>query len=389
MKNLFTDLESQFERLDAKSNELLRDLEQKALNASKRIDNTYQTSYSIIRKIFNLKREELISQVEKSFRESLKSLHRQDVLFRSSSICLTRITTLILGQLKYENEFDIVKKFRYLELFNFFVELEIAHDQIDYFDVRITALSQHKLFIYSKRDCFLKIVNQKCEELSSRTIDKKLVFKSIICYDPWIATLFQDSVTKKYYLTIYDDSLNVISYKSFKFDNEESYLNLCSLDSKQVVCWMRNIRKCIIYDHKLNELAQLGQDTDISKPFYFCNTESNDGFLLDISDRKILFYFHDKTNNSNSIKIINRDTGLLDGIVDIPGDSVSKLIKFDSKSNIVMKRHPDVSIFLFDSNGNLLMSRTTTQFTNLIRFDISRNDEIVCYDTNKDKLFYF
>ena len=114
----------------------------------------------------------------------------------------------------------------------------------------------------------------------------------------------------------------------------------------------------------------------------------HDGFLLDVSQTKILFYFSN-LKNEHSIKIINRETGILDGVINIPFDNVSKLIKFDSKSNILMKSYPDNILRLYNSTGEFLMSRTTIQFTDLDRFDLNSSDEIVCYDRRNNKICYF
>ena len=386
---LILEIENKFVQIDKKLNESLAIIETNTSNVINKVEVTFQTICQLIKQQLNVKRADLLQHLDILFKQSINKKKTVstgknfDIFFNNSTVCVTKIASNILGIISFNNEFDIQKKFLYLELFNFFTEIEITNDQIDFFNFRITALSRCKLVVYSKKQHFLKIINQKCEELSSLEINSKLILKQIICFKNKIATLFQNNSTKNYYLIIYDENLNLTSYKSFAYD-----LSLCVLNSLQVICWKRKEHQCVIFDHDLNELIQIGQIKDINEPFYLCDGVEHDGFLLDVSQTKILFYFSN-LKNEHSIKIINRETGILDGVINIPFDNVSKLIKFDSKSNILMKSYPDNILRLYNSTGEFLMSRTINQFTDLDQFYLISSDEIVFYNRGNNKLCYF
>jgi hypothetical protein len=384
---LITSIELQFLDIDKKLTEIVHKLELNASNVVNKIEKCYTFKPALIRNEFNLKRNDLLNKLNLSLKQILKKSQNNttddDVYFTDSNLCITKIGTSILGRMRYVNDFDILKKFLYIHLFNFFTEIEISN-QIEFFYLKV--FNECKLFAYSKTTNSIKIINYKCEELNSKQIDANLTYKSIFCFEPNIAALYQHSVTKKYFLIIYDQYLNMISYKSFKSD-----LNLCSFHSDQVVCWLRNEHKIIVLDHFLNEIIEYGQDLNINDPFYFCDSIYNNGILLDVSETKILFYFFILDEpNQHKIKILNRKTGLLDGTIELLENNVSnRLIRFDSKSNIVMKSMSDNMINLYDSNGKFLLKKTTNQFIELVRFDLNKYDEIICYNRGQNKIVFF
>ncbi len=383
-----TELELQFVRIDSKLAELKEIKEKKAIDLIKQLESHSELVEPFIVNELNSRRDQLIAQLDVLFKQKIKTDKTFDWTLRlkSADFCVTKVASSLLGFYFYTDEFDIFKKFQYLSFYNLFTEIEI-NTQIEFFYLEV--LNRHKLFAYLKKESLLKILNHKCQELHSIEINSKLTFKSIKCCDTRIAALFQHSLNKKYYLIVYDEYLNIVSFRSFDLG-----LSLCSFNSAEVICWHWNKRKCVIFDHKLNITAEIGQDSSTAEPFYLCDSIKNTGTLLDVSEEKMLFYFSKFSNGSDleqhhEIKIINRKSGLLDGTINIPSNYLSKLIRFDSRSNILMKSFPDNMMNFYDQNGKLLINRTTPQFTDLIRFDLKKNDVIVCYNRNQNKIVFF
>ncbi len=144
-------------------------------------------------------------------------------------------------------------------------------------------------------------------------------------------------------------------------------------------------KKCIVFDFELQRIAFFGQCEDENEPFYFC-----DGIIIEASKQLILFYYYSESHPTHFIKIINRQTGLLNGVINIDFDYFSKMIRIDTESNILFKSYdPNNLLKYYDPRGNLIGLFCHNEFTKFSRIDLTKSDELICFDKTDNKIFFF
>lgn len=291
--------------------------------------------------------------------------------------------TYLIGSLVYGSKFSILKKLKYMDYLNQLenkIELVGEVNRVDH--VRSQILSLNRLFIYIRTPdakTFFKIFDSKCKELDSMEISEHLTYKNILTLNSQIVTLFYDQITKYYLLSVYDDELNLVKRKRLKRD-----INMCSLSKNEIICWDVKNKRCLVFDFDLKEISSFGQSDDPSAPFYF-----SDGIIIEASTELILFYYYSEDTPKHFIKIIDRQTGLLNGVIDIDFEYFSRIFLIDTESNILFKPlNPTNLLKYYDSRGNIIGMFSNNEFAKFRRIELTKSDELICFDKVDNKIFF-
>ena len=355
-------------------------------NLDEHIDKRVDLVELVFTKKLNSRRNYLIDQFDKKMRHHMKLIQlnygKSFFTFLPSKKTIYDCNFLI-GSLIYKNKFSILKKLKYMDYLN---QLENKIELIDelnyYFHVRALILNINRLFIYLRTKegkTFFKIFNNKCKEYISIEINDNLIYKNILAINAQIVCLFYHQSRKYFILSVYDDELNLL--RQTKIDYE---INLCSLSVNEVICWDVKNKKCLVYDFDLSLVDNFGQCEKEEEPFYFC-----DGIIIEASTQLILFYYYSESYPKHFIKIINRRTGLLNGVINIDFDYFSKMIRIDTESNILFKTYdPSNLLKYYDSNGKLIGLFSNNEFTKFSRIDLTKSDELICFDKTDNKIFF-
>lgn len=375
-----------FDHIDHKIDaiEQNKNVEFDQLNQS--IENHAILNEFIITNIIDEKRENMIFKLSTHYKNTLNFL-KQIENFKSIEFCESSLkledTSFVLGQLKYKNKFYLLKKFNYFDYIDQYLqEIKLIEDLIRFFNVRILILSPSRMFIYlrtNEGETFFKIFNHKCEEYYSIKVDPNLVYRNVLSHQSKIICLFNDPVKKHNILSVYNDDLSLVQTRVLDYN-----LMLCSLLDNEIICWNVSDTKCFVFDFSLNLVSSFGQLEDENEPFYFEN-----GILIESSKELFLIYYFDKEELKHFIKIINRSSGHLTGVIHFDFNFFSKMIRIDNKSNILVKLYePADELKYYDSNGNLLKVFRNTDLSKYNRIDLSQDDDIICYDKVEKKSFF-
>jgi hypothetical protein len=348
---------------------------------------------TVFTKTLNMRRNYLIDQIEKDLTTDLTTVKsnfdiENHIELDSLPLFLPSKKTIydcnfLIGSLIYCHKFTMLKKLKYMDYLNQLeYKTELLEELNDYFHVRALILNINRVFIYLRsRDAktFFKIFNNKCKELISIEICSSLVYKNILALNGQIVCLFYNQNQKYFLLSVYDDELNIIKRKRLDFD-----CNLCSLSVNEIICWDTKNHKCVVYDFQLEQIANFGQIDQENEPFYFA-----DGVIIEASTRLILFYYYRETNPVHYIKIIDRRTGMTSGVINFDFDSFSKMIRIDTESNILFKSYdPSNQLKYYDSTGKLIGLFSNNEFTKFSRIDLTKSDELICFDKTDNKIFF-
>ncbi|RMZ95033.1 hypothetical protein BpHYR1_034342 [Brachionus plicatilis] len=291
---------------------------------------------------------------------------------------------IILGNLKYKNNFYLLKKFNYFDFLNQCThQIQLNEELIRFFNVRILILSQNRFFVYLRTNdgaTYFKIYSNKCQEVYSIKVDSNLVYRNVLSHNSKIVCLFNDPLKNENILSIYKD--NLVLLESIYLDYN---LILCSLLENEIICWHASDNKCLIFDFGLNLMSKIGQIKLENEPFYFEN-----GILIESSKSLFLIYYFDKQELKHFIKILDRSNGRLTGVINFDFNYFSKMIRIDNLSNILVKLYePANEVKYYDSCGNLLKVFVNNDLAKYNRIDLSQEDDLICYDKVENKILFF
>ncbi len=221
------------------------------------------------------------------------------------------------------------------------------------------------------------MVNRNFEQIAHRYIHMDLNVHNIVAWDRKLACLFYSKSSRLFHLDLFDQHLSLKGSKSFNYN-----LKLCSMNDHEILCWNQSAEKCVVLDLDLNVLNEYGQSESVDRPFYFSG-----GTLIDASATRFLYYCADCDQQKQCIKIVDRETGDPIGQIDFDFLYFTKIIKLDSRSNILVKLSQNNLIQYYDPYGRLLNEFRINKFNSLIEFNLTRQDQIVCYDKGEKKIF--
>lgn len=381
MENFFINFNQKLKEIEVEKENLFELL-------LKKLDFLISKNENSIKAILNKRRDFLLTQLNKSF--SL-CFAQASILFKNCLVKFIESTaridesSLLIGNLVYNKKFSILKKFSYFNYLNQYInEIELNEELIRFSNVRILILNQNRLFSYlrtNENKTYFKIFNKKWQELNSIGVDAMLIYRNVISWNSTVASLFYNpAVGEKNILSVYNEDLKLKANRSFNFN-----LNLCCISENEIICWNTDENISIIFDFNLNVLKTFGQDLNEGEPFYFAN-----GILIEGSPSLLLFYFCNQEEQTHFIKIIDRKTGILSGVINFEFNYFSKMIRIDNESNILVKLYePSNELKYYDSKGTLLKVFTHNDLTKFSRIDLSQNDDIICFDKTDNKILFF
>lgn len=140
----------------------------------------------------------------------------------------------------------------------------------------------------------------------------------------------------------------------------------------------------------------IGQEQHPNEPFYFPPGSPSTN-LIDVSTGLILVYSADEVNQTQTVSIVNRWSGLVQGEIKFGFNSFPNMIKLDSKSNILVRTCDEpAAIKYFDSSGNLLCQlvgsfNNPNRFVRFNRIDLNRlrNDQLACFCKEDRNILFF
>ena len=306
----------------------------------------------------------------------------------------TKNTQLIIGDLTYgQTGFSLTKKLKHLPFLNQFEEIILGNREENQrcLNVKVLLLDKRKIFFYLKLEetsSTLKVCSRsQMNVLACKNIDEKLnyTYRNVMTWGCRIVTLFRKPNDKlKNELSVYDDYLR-LTCSPLCFDGNE--VNLCSVNDKEIYCWLNMTKKCHVYSiNNLDLLKCFGQEINPLEPFYFSN-----GVLLDARHDLMLFYFYDKDRFKQSIKIFNGLDGIECSHLNLEWNYFAKMFKIDSDRNVLVKFYEPYNLIqvFHGLDGVLIREVTNDEFFKFNRIDLTRNDEIVCFDKARNSIFIF
>lgn len=385
-QNELFSVENRFEKLNEHIDFIIKQKEENFRACSEHIEAQSSKTEHGLPEILNNHRTELLNKLKCHLEENII----KNTSFGSPSTTVRykpskeniEQSEILLGKLIYKHSFDIQQKLRYFPFIQP-VEMNISDDLVKPLDVhlRILVLSDYKVFVYtrtSQQTNLLRVFDKKWQKRAEKQLRSDLVLKNILSSGSRFVCLLFDAIEKRHYLELHDDRLELIVNKQLNF-----VMNLCSMNEKEIVCWNVMHKQCMIFNHKLEIVQCLGQNESENEPFFF-----GLGTLVDVSLQRILFYFYDEPKQLHFIRVIDRQSGRQVGRIDLKFDFFfTKMLRFDSKSNILLKPYePSDAIKLHDSNGLLLLSLNHEIFMKINRLDLTSRDEIQLVDLHQQKI---
>ena len=270
--------------------------------------------------------------------------------------------------LKYKNDFDCYKKFKYLHLISLFnYELDKAYADRDEYNILL--LNRNKLLIQAKTKNELFTLSIKTQTV----INKKTIPDEYLCnYTVYKSFIFERVTAKASKnmeptrINVYDEHLNLIRSKSI---DEKTYANIISLSNNELTYWSdKNEHYKVLDFNTLEETDFFGQFKNENEPFFI-----NSGPVEYVSNDRVYIRCY------LTIDLLSRETGKL--VCSVKRD-LSSFIRFavDSNSNLYLVNQEFIECY--DLNGNIKF-RTKYSFPNkCIYFQLTNDDLInfVFYD---------
>lgn len=128
-------------------------------------------------------------------------------------------------------------------------------------------ISCHHLLVYTqpnKDEAYLKIINEKLEELHVLSLNPKMHLRETQCFDRKILALFWNQVARNFELCSFSSHLKLLASRTFDFK-----ARLMALTQSEVLCWSPDQKELTSFDYNLVKQKTCGQARDENEPFYF------------------------------------------------------------------------------------------------------------------------
>ena len=301
--------------------------------------------------------------------------HKNSLIFAKSRIMFSE---LFIGVLKFRNDFDVVRKFKYVDLFDPSEVVEIKSDlgmgEGEFEDVwnGIIPIERNLIFYYKRVDdllpyVYLKIANKEGRMLNDMIVDKDYskFYLEFNCFGNHIIGVFTnyvESVTEIYLFNRYLTTLRVDRV------NDDA-IEFKSMNFKEIFLWSHKTKCALIYNYELELTRRLDMS---SSDFYL---EKCFGF----DDLKFLGL------GANMLKVIFRNSWAKLELDDFDSDSMT--IRMDSKSNLIY--YSMDRIRCFDSEGKTLLFEKLTKRKRLPfdKFSLTHLDDF--YRIDRFRFIYF
>jgi hypothetical protein len=402
-------MDLEFELLELRLINIERKLIQKKFDLENKYENINRNIskkvYDLFHDELNKSRNKMINQINKSFDDLISNVNKKRFKY--------------LNYLKFkENRFESINenfilkyldyllsknylylKFKYIKFFEANQQLEINASFKDIYNlnnlnylnefktlvkVNRIVLRHNRIFYFVEtihRNCFMLITDENNFLIVRSSIINLRHFEyyQFIANGKHIVALFYDD--HNYIIKLFDLNLNQLQMKIFDYR-----INLHSMNKYEIVCFSNKIKsdRYLVLNHELDVIYTFGQKLDIRKPFYF-----GDGSLIQMSFNKIFIYFYDIFEQKHSIKILNRQTGLIEKILNVDNTKY-QFIKMDSSGRLMIKSiNPNrdfyFSIDYYETNGDKLYKVKCDQLSNETNFDLTYDDKLYSFNQNKIK----
>jgi hypothetical protein len=138
--------------------------------------------------------------------------------------------------------FEIIKKIKYLHIFNEYQEVEIERMAFNFVNIKIIPFSRSKLLFYYEimsSTGVLEIRNLINKKLViSKILKRKYRLNKIMAYGKHIVGLAHINYGSE--LCVYDDELSLVSTKYFTHS-----VNLYSVNENGIVTWSSKSKNCL------------------------------------------------------------------------------------------------------------------------------------------------
>jgi hypothetical protein len=279
---------------------------------------------------------------------------------------------LFIGSLGFRSDFDVVKKFKFVDLFDPWEIVELKNDYNEDVWNGIVPIERNLIFYYKRSDdltscVYLKITNKRGKLLNDLVIDKDYsrFYLDFNCYGNHVIGVFTNYVEKITDIYLFNRYLTVL-----KVDRvEDDAIEFKSMNLKEIFVWSHKAKCALIYDYDLELVRRVNPS---SGDFYL---EKCFGF----DDLKFLGL------GSNMLKIIFRNSWSKLELDDFDSDSMT--IRMDSKSNLIYYSMDKIKCF--DSEGKILLFEKLIKRNRLPfdKFSLTYQDDF--YRIDRFKFIYF
>ena len=312
-------------------------------------------------------------------------------------------TGVYLAVLNIRNELSLRKKLRYLNLTNSYKEYELNCLPQECSEIKVLALNRNLIFLYlrtnEKSETVMKLVDQHGREQFRRHVKYAYFYDQFLAVDDkYIVSELYDFDLNKYVLELFDNELNLLASRSFKF-----MVKLCSIRLNEIICLQYLQQKLIIFDFKLNELMRF--DKQLIFGSIDCNLISTSLFgsdsvyvyslFFDYSIKKILLNVLNKKtvtlesstaiDLSTSVKSIN---WLAMSANKTTGDVISDANCSAVMDDVLVKTMPGDKLKLFTRDGHFLEQCVNANIKKFDCLSMCYSNDLYFFDIFKRKIYF-
>lgn len=396
------DLETKLLNLDAQIDDVKRFIEH---SYSKKIEkvNNLKSLESEIGEHLNESRLEFLLKASTSRQSLLAELHKNGLDFNNSQTKLLLFNEsnkpldaqtfceIVENRLNLSNRSTLEKRLKFMH-FNFRLQSIDIDAKLNAYpnDTHVHVLeSNQRLLFYFSNSYFLQLrdinsgrvhfkvfLDDLLKNNSNNKTDFDEIFllqfgkirfrtnqNRIVCLNQ----IYNESI-----LIIFDKNLNELRRKMFKFKYELILIN----ESNEILVRSYQNDQYYVIDEQLHKCELLARHQD---EFFMKNEQ-----VLTLSSNEIYVY----TSNTFILKIYNRHTLDLIGLIKLNPNLLSHQIQIDSKQKRVLVKLND-KLLLYNSNGQLLIERKLNILKNFSPiFYLESNEQVVLVNKNKNEILF-
>ena len=375
-------------KLNKNYNEIQEHLNQSCLQASNSLEASLNRNRNeLLTKLTN----HLVSLIESINSASSKQLEVEFINdIKNSFLTFTQNKTQLdkidFGRIASKNGFEIVKKIKYLHIFNEYQEIEIERMPFNFVNIKILPFSRLKFLFYYEimsSTGVLEIRNLIGNKLFvSKTLKRKYRLNKVMAYGRHIVGL-ANNLNYGSELSVYDDELNLVSTKYFTHS-----INLYSINQNEIVCWSSKSKNCMVLDYKLEFLFKFGQDVtrmpvQISNKHIMIYDQNFKEFNL-FGESNLFCISDDFSSSKCVVKLISRESGDLVDTIKLD-NTKEALVKLLNDSNMLLIQN-DSTIKYLDPEGNLIVQNKCNYLENFKNFTVTFNSDIIFVDISRRKI---
>ena len=373
-----------------------------------RLENKLESIFQTDLKIENLsarinkERNDILNYFRKKRDTSLHTFDNFKLEYFRISYKSTNHTVKYLLDLKVINDLNLDKKIIYLNLNNSYEEHDLSYLNEGCSEIKVIPLNRNTIFLFIRttqtKESLMKIVDKSGSEMYSRSIKQSVFYDQFMAFeDKFIFSELFDFDLNKYILEAYDNELNLMSFRKFKF-----MIKICCVQKNEIICIQFIHQKIIIFDFKFVELLRF--DKQVMYGSIESNIMSNCLFSADVNwYYSVFFDYSKKMIIMNNIK---KDTLTLEKTTEIDLSTNVKSLNWiafvmnmnisthdtqdsNSKSMLLVKTTPGVKLKMFSLLDGQYIDQTVN--ANIKKFNslsVCLSNNLFFFDANKRKILF-